>query len=680
MSDLFAWVPWFRGLAQRIAEGGPEFLIPRAKEVPWSADGKTAGLLNYGDENIDPFSFFYVLASKNDTEAWTRVHEAISQIFSIDPISVDPSDGFYFPTPPGINALFHNRGDGRPELLWRLFRSARSGLGGIAGADFDEVVFDIKGTGIPKLTQALFLINPDEFLPCDDFSGFAVCGNRNAVEDWKTYRQELEVVRTSFPGCEPYEINMVSYLFRMKKDPLKIGNRDWQIRTNYDETDHWKEMSESNLVWTQGGLPPNCADPQEPQPGDPVFVRYWREGRAIGIVFENQSEEGVDGARLRVLWLNKIKTSPGRNLIPGPIHRFNSARSGKGLELVEALRKVPDYKPTFELLERLGWEPPGPAPAPKPVPAPKPAPAHDLHSLGTETLIGEPYLREIAELLEDKKQVIFQGPPGTGKTYLARKLAECLAESRDRVRLVQFHPSYAYEDFVQGFRPKLTKKRGAGFELRNGPLVEMAEAAREVAEAEPEEKYFLIIDEINRGNLSKVLGELYFLLEYRDERIQLQYSDPGSKFSLPPNLYIIGTMNTADRSIALVDLALRRRFHFVEFHPDKPPIEGLLERWLEAKAPRMTWVKDVVAKANQKLNDRHAAIGPSYFMREGLDEAKVETIWQHNVLPYIEERLFGQEERLKDFDLDKLRDKPGKDTGGEEATDSTEPESDDENP
>ena len=158
-----------------------------------------------------------------------------------------------------------------------------------------------------------------------------------------------------------------------------------------------------------------------------------------------------------------------------------------------------------------------------------------------------------------------------------------------------------------------------------------------------------------RGNLSKILGELYFLLEYRDEKIQLQYSDPGSTFSLPPNLYIIGTMNTADRSIALVDLALRRRFHFVEFHPDKPPIEGLLERWLEAKAPKMTWVKDVVAKANQELDDRHAAIGPSYFMREGLDDAKIETTWKHNVLPYIEERLFGQEERLKDFDLDKLR-------------------------
>ena len=122
---------------------------------------------------------------------------------------------------------------------------------------------------------------------------------------------------------------------------------------------------------------------------------------------------------------------------------------------------------------------------------------------------------------------------------------------------------------------------------------------------------------------------------------------------MPPNLYLIGTMNTADRSIALVDLALRRRFHFVEFRPDKPPIEGLLGRWLDRHAQEMQWVARVVEKANEKLDDRHASIGPSYFMREGLNDAKVRMIWEHNVLPYVEERLFGQEDRLKEFSLDR---------------------------
>ncbi len=265
------------------------------------------------------------------------------------------------------------------------------------------------------------------------------------------------------------------------------------------------------------------------------------------------------------------------------------------------------------------------------------------------------FLEEIETLLNDKRkrQVIFQGPPGTGKTFVARALARHLAGADERVTLVQFHPSYAYEDFVQGFRPTL-KDGQAGFELRDGPLVRAAERARN--DPNPDAKHFLIIDEINRGNLAKVFGELYFLLEYRDESVELQYQSEGDAgFSLPDNLYIIGTMNTADRSIALVDLALRRRFYFVEFHPSKWPIDGLLRRWLSAKAPGMEWIADVVDTANERLSDSHAAIGPSYFMREGLDDSAVERIWKHAVLPYVEEQLFGEPDRLAEFYLDRLR-------------------------
>ena len=273
----------------------------------------------------------------------------------------------------------------------------------------------------------------------------------------------------------------------------------------------------------------------------------------------------------------------------------------------------------------------------------------DLETLADELLLGADFLRDIERLLDDKRQVIFQGPPGTGKTYVARKLAECLAGSRDHVRLVQFHPSYAYEDFVQGYRPTVDDEGRASFKLRDGPLVQMADKARR----EPEAKHFLVIDEINRGNLAKVFGELYFLLEYRDEPMQLQYSD--EPFKLPDNLCIVGTMNTADRSIALVDLALRRRFHFVEFHPDKPPVEGLLRRRLDDNTEGMRWVADIVDLANEKLENREAAIGPSYFMQDDLTEEKVRLTWEHNVLPYIEEQLYGQHDRLAEFDLDRLR-------------------------
>ena len=279
-----------------------------------------------------------------------------------------------------------------------------------------------------------------------------------------------------------------------------------------------------------------------------------------------------------------------------------------------------------------------------------------MGELAKRTFLPISFLEEIEILLEEKKQAIFQGPPGTGKTFIAQELAQCLAGSAERVTLVQFYPSYAYEDFVQGFRPEI-ENGNLVYRLRKGPLLEIAEKAEGSSE-----KYFLIIDEINRGNLAKVLGELYFLLEYRDAEIRLQYSD--KPFSMPDNLYVIGTMNTADRSIALVDMALRRRFYFVEFHPDHEPVRSVLRKWLQEKTDGMEWVADAVERVNEKLkDDRHAAIGPSYFMKDDLDDAAVERIWKHSVLPYIEERRFGGEEGSKEFDLSALlKDGPATDS------------------
>ena len=278
----------------------------------------------------------------------------------------------------------------------------------------------------------------------------------------------------------------------------------------------------------------------------------------------------------------------------------------------------------------------------------------DLQPLADQTFLPVPFLREIESLLEEKRQVIFQGPPGTGKTYVAQKLAKHLAGSAERVSLVQFHPSYAYEDFVQGFRPERTGDGQVGFKLTDGPLLDFAKKA----ERDGDKPYYLIIDEINRGNLATVFGELYFLLEYRGEKMSLQYSDKGEEFALPENLFIIGTMNTADRSIAMVDLALRRRFYFVEFLPEEEPVKGLLGRYLEKNPTNAGWVVDVVDKANGLLKTygaSDAAIGPSYFMQEGLTPDKVALIWKHSVLPYIAERLFDDRERLAEFDLDKLK-------------------------
>jgi 5-methylcytosine-specific restriction endonuclease McrBC GTP-binding regulatory subunit McrB len=245
---------------------------------------------------------------------------------------------------------------------------------------------------------------------------------------------------------------------------------------------------------------------------------------------------------------------------------------------------------------------------------------------------------------------------------VARRLANTIAGPAN-VRLVQFHPSYAYEDFVEGYRPQSIDGE-AIFALVSGPLKTVAQDAA----AAPDETFVLIIDEINRGNVAKVFGELYFLLEYRNDAIQLQYST--AEFRLPPNLLVIGTMNTADRSIALLDAALRRRFFFVPFFPDRPPIEGLLRRWLNRHSPGMSWVADVVDRANALLDDRNAGIGPSHFIRSDLSEEWVRRIWEHAVIPYIEEQLFGEEDRLAQFDLDRLR-RPGEQASLEASLETT---------
>jgi len=278
-------------------------------------------------------------------------------------------------------------------------------------------------------------------------------------------------------------------------------------------------------------------------------------------------------------------------------------------------------------------------------------PGQNLRALA-RTLLLEPddWLEDVVRLLDQKGQVIFYGPPGTGKTYVAQKLALYLAGAPERVRIVQFHPSYAYEDFVEGYRPTLDAGV-AGFRLHDGPLKKLAQDARH----DPDHLHVLVIDEINRGNVAKVFGELYFLLEYRDHTLNLQYSD--EPFDLPGNLRVIGTMNTADRTIALLDTALRRRFHFVPFFPAKPPIDGLLRRWLvRENKSELLWLADVVDLANSRLQDEHAALGPSYFLIDDLDEAWVETIWLHSILPTIEERYFTDRQRLHAFELSALRD------------------------
>ena len=277
-----------------------------------------------------------------------------------------------------------------------------------------------------------------------------------------------------------------------------------------------------------------------------------------------------------------------------------------------------------------------------------------LDVVARDLLIERAFLDDIVELLRDKGQVILYGPPGTGKTYLAQKLAGALAQDpADRV-LVQFHPSTSYEDFFEGFRPQEGPDGQIVYRLTPGPLARMAERAAQ----HPQRRQVMVIDEINRANLPKALGELLFLLEYRDESISTLYR-PDGEFELPKSLWFIGTMNTADRSIALVDAALRRRFHFVPFFPDHGPTEGLLDRWLK-REDQPPWVGGLVGRVNDELTEALGTdlqLGASHFMKKGYgnepseDDPVLRRIWRFNIEPFIEDQFFGNETQIDRFRL-----------------------------
>ncbi len=274
-----------------------------------------------------------------------------------------------------------------------------------------------------------------------------------------------------------------------------------------------------------------------------------------------------------------------------------------------------------------------------------------IESLAEELLLeGRGFLDDLVSLLDDKGQAILYGPPGTGKTYLARGLARALAPDPDRRMLVQFHPSTSYEDFFEGYRPETGADGALAYRLTPGPLALLAEKAA----ADPGRRHVMVIDEINRANLPKVLGELLFLFEYRDESVRTLYR-PDQPFRLPPNLQFVGTMNTADRSIALIDAALRRRFQFVPFFPDRGPASGLLERWLRANN-EPEWVGVLVDMVNDDLTHAlggsHLLLGASHFMKPGLDRDRLRQIWEYNIEPFIEDQFFGDPAQIDRFRFD----------------------------
>ena len=640
MDMVSYWVAWFKELATTIARNGERDLADKARAVDWNMD--SVPLLNYGDENIDPMSFLYFLAKKNTKKQYGVVFRSVHEVFGItlDFLEIRP----IIPAPPGrALALFHDGKSFDPDLLWRLFKQAAPSrkMPIIRSEDFNDVL-RIRMVGVKKLTQTLFLANPSYFLPADHTSTILPQPELHGdVNDHDGYVARMGAIKRLFPGCEPYEIN--TFLDTQAKIPLITeGTNFFQISTNVYKkgTDLWEQtdalekdapFKENRYVYT-GGAGDKIKYPlKDPKRGDVILVRYSPgEGRAIGVVEENgYTSDGWKKEKvISVHWINKTPAPVDglKNLkqLPAFTRAQNKFRS--------AFRNTETYKDSFKLID--WWIGDGnvePQLDPEP-PAEEPDTSFPLNT-------------------------ILFGPPGTGKTWEAVSHAVAIVDNKnpmelaqaenrenvnarfeelrggEQVEFVTFHQNYTYEDFIEGIVPVLDED-ALRYKLRDGVFKRISSRAHE----HPKERHVLIIDEINRGNIAKIFGELITLIEPSKRSggddaavVTLPYSQ--EPFSVPGNLYLVGTMNTADRGIALLDTALRRRFDFIEMMPDV----GLVEVDIEGVDGQA-----MLTAMNERITvhlGREHQIGHTYLIGvttiDGLAEA-----FQRRIMPLLQEYFY----------------------------------------
>lgn len=695
MATGFTWIPLYRELATHLAEWEtrqPELiaLLEKLREegvkvTPFM--DRDANGESFLIKEIDPFTFFATfnrgikdkerLAILAGIRTYLGAQAPLPEDFSGIPIVNNQKSWFI--------AYQAKRQPGDVSRLWRVFRLAlaTNPLEDAAFADAFDKALEVWGTST-NLTMGLFWIRPETFLNLDQTNrAFLKLQLPPQGLSSQFYLQTVRAVQKE--GMPFPQISLKAWLDAQSKgtgkQELLPPDKDYWLVGAYwsdrDPPDQTERLLEEG-IWQNGYEDRYLDVVKSMKAGDKIAIKAAATQRK-NLPFDSQGKT-VSRMTIKAIGTIVANRNDGRTIEvewepfePKDWYFYTHQQT------IWHLQRGPDYK-YGHYSERLinfiwkgepqdyawflkKWYAEGEVTkstdgGDQKIVTATPFGVEDMIAAGV--FLTEKDLLQMIDRLTTKKNLILQGAPGVGKTFVARMLAYALMAEKDdqRLRFVQFHQSYSYEDFVRGYRPLLDQ--GSTFALQDAVFYKFCKQA----EADPDRKYVFIIDEINRGNLSMIFGELLMLLE-GDKRgtahaVELMYHKPGeSQFSVPSNLYILGLMNLADRSLAVVDYALRRRFAFITLTPQYE--SPLFRKWVSDRGMKASLVDLIVQRIgalNKDIRDEvllgdNYQIGHSFFCPRGDDFSALDRTWYDRIVdteiaPLLKEYWFDNAKRAND--------------------------------